>query len=417
MLRFSMSPTDDVHIGDLRIAILAYMTAMVRDEAFLIRVDDTDKARFVEGKDTEILQILQKFALKHDSVYHQSEHLAMHQRLAIRLLEEGKAFVCTCTDTELCHDGCIERSKEETAQLKSVKTPFVTRIKAPAEPIVLSDPRDGKITAEPERIGGFAILKTDGTPTSLFAGACDDMLDNITMVIRSKEHIEDSLRETYVKSALGYSEKSDYLHISPLSSVENSAAEEITIASLFEEGFIPDAIINYLLLLDLPDAPKEIFTLPEALKWFQPDKLSRTAAPFDKTVLKKINQEHLKKMEEKRLSTLFGFADADIGRLAKLYLDEVSTLNELEQKVKPVFAPKSFDNPWEREMRMLRDIIENAPMIRDYDAFITHLTQESGLETSRLETPLRLLLTGTREGPPLSEIYPCINPYLLEVIS
>ena len=412
-----MSPTDDMHIGDLRIAILHYLSAAVRNEAFLIRIDDTDKDSFVEGKDTEILQIMQKFALKHDTVYHQSEHIAMHQRLAIRLLEEGKAFICTCTDTDHCHDRCIERSREEITQLKAAQRPFVTRIKAPSEHLAVTDLLVGEITTPEEPIEHFTILKQDGTPTARFAAACDDMFDNITLVIRDRAAVSESLRESSLKQALGYTEKTEYLHLPPLSSAGDESIAEITVKSLFEEGFIPDAIINYLLLLDYPHAPGEIFTLPEAIAWFQPEKLAKKGAPFDKTILRKINQAHLKEMDEKRLSTLFGFADADIGRLAKLYLDEVSTINELEQKVKPIFAPKSFDNQWGTEMQLLQKILNEAPMIHSYDAFISYLLQESGLEASQLERALRLLLTGTLEGPPLSEIYPCINPYLLEVIS
>ena len=101
MLRFAPSPTGDMHIGTLRVAILNYLIAQQHKKSFTVRIEDTDKALNIEGKDTEIMQVLEKFALKHESVFHQSEHLHMHQTLAIRLLEEGKAFVCTCTTEQL----------------------------------------------------------------------------------------------------------------------------------------------------------------------------------------------------------------------------------------------------------------------------------------------------------------------------
>ena len=111
MLRFAPSPTGDMHIGNLRVAILNFLVAKQRGESFLVRIEDTDKARNIEGKDTEIMQILEKFALVHDSVFHQSEHLHMHQTLAIRLLQENKAFVCVCTPDDLERDR--ERAKED----------------------------------------------------------------------------------------------------------------------------------------------------------------------------------------------------------------------------------------------------------------------------------------------------------------
>jgi len=104
MLRFASSPTGDMDIDTLRVAIFNYLIAQQRNESFIIRIDDSDKAKNIEGKDTEIMQILEKFALGHESVFHQSEHLHMHQTLAIKLLEEGKAFLCTCTKDQLKAD-------------------------------------------------------------------------------------------------------------------------------------------------------------------------------------------------------------------------------------------------------------------------------------------------------------------------
>jgi glutamyl-tRNA synthetase len=122
-------------------------------------------------------------------------------------------------------------------------------------------------------------------------------------------------------------------------------------------------------------------------------------------------------MDDKRLSTLFGFADEDIGKLAKLYLEEASTINELEAKIKPIFLPKEFIGEWGGEMRAMEEIIQTAPMIDDYDDFVVHLVHMTGLKGENLFKPLRLLLTGAEHGPELSEIYSLIKPYLLEVAS
>lgn len=420
MLRFTSLPTGDMHIGSLRIAILNYLAAKIRSESFLIRIDDTNKEKIVEGKDTEIMQIMEKFALKHDIVYHQSEHLRMHQTLALRLLEEDKAFICTCqsdTLSDQCNSICPQRSKEELRKIKEQRIPFVIRLKAPEHHIDITDVSKGEITTAPNEINTFAILNADNTPTSLFAAACDDMVDNISLIIRPAEESSQSSKEHHIQAQLGYQGDLSHLHIPPLFSVTGEPIVEVTIKSLFEEGIVPDAILNYLLLLDLSGTPKEIFTLPEAINWFKLENLTKKAVEFDIGKLLDINREHLRKMDDKRLSSLFGFADADIGKLAKLYLEETSTISGLETKIKGVFAPKNFDNAWTEEMHTLQSIITEAPMLNDYDTFKSYLLQKSKIEEADLDTPLRLLLTGTHEGPEISEIYPLIKPYLLEVIS
>jgi glutamyl-tRNA synthetase len=425
-----------MHIGNLRVAILNYLVAKQRNEPFLVRIEDTDKERNIEGKDTEIMQILEKFAIQHDEVYHQSEHLHMHQTLAIRLLEESKAFVCTCTPEELEADReaaiaakrpyrysgkCIDADKEKLAQLKESGTPFVIRIKRPEHEITNHDLIKGEIVTAPTEVDSFVILRADGTPTYNFACACDDMLSDISLIIRGEDHLSNTPRQIHIKEQLGYEKKTEYAHLPIILNESGKKMSKRDDASsvkwLFEQGFIPDAIINYLLLLGNTKAPKEIFTFPEAVEWFKLEDLSKSAAKFDIDKLRFINREHLKMMDDKKLSTLFGFADADIGKLAKLYLEEASTLNELEAKIKPIFSPKNFDNEWSEEMRTLQKIIQEAPMIDSFDEFKSYLMKESGLKGKQFFKPLRLLLTGAEHGPEVSEIYPLIKPYLLEVTS
>ena len=436
MLRFAPSPTGDMHIGSLRVAIFNYLVAQQRNEPFIIRIEDTDKERNIEGKDTEIMQILEKFAIKHESVFHQSEHLHMHQTLAIRLLDEGKAFVCTCTPEQLEADRetaktnrvayrysgqCFEVDKDEHARLKESGIPFVIRLKKPEHDIVNHDPIMGDIVTAPNEVDSFVILRADGTPTYNFACACDDMLSGVNFIIRGEEHLSNTPKQKHIKTQLGYEEETTYAHLPIILNTEvkkiNKHDDTFSVKWMFEEGFIPDAIINYLLLLGNSKAPKEIFTLPEAIEWFKLENISGSAAKFDRDKLRFINREHLKMMDDKQLSTLFGFADADIGRLAKLYLEEASTLKELEAKIRPIFTPKDFNGEWGEQMNMMENLIAILPMIETFDEFKSIIIKESGLEGKNFSKPLRLLLTGAEHGPELSDIYPLIKPYLLEVAS
>jgi len=435
MLRFAPSPTGDMHIGNLRIAILNYIVAQQKKDRFLVRIDDTNSKRNIEGKDTEIMMLLEKFALKHDAVFHQSEHLNIHQTLAIRLLDEGKAFICSCSDEQIEADRevakannmpyrysghCQELTKEEYTELKESSRPFVIRIKKPDEAIVYHDLLKGEVTTDPYDIDSLVILRSDSTPTHNFATACDDMLSDINYIICGEEHFKDTPKQIHIKNLLGYQNDTAYLHLPMILNEEGKKmGKEDELSSLkwlFEQGFLPDAILNYLLLLG-HKAPQEIFTLPEAIKWFDINSISQLASQFDISKLRYINREHLKMMNDKLLSTLFGFADADIGKLAKVYLEECSTINELKSKIRPIFSPKNFNGEWGAQMRVVEKIIFNAPAFDTFDALTKHITNESGLKGKNLYTPLRYLLTATGEGPELSEIYPYIKSYILEVAS
>ena len=428
MLRFAPSPTGDMHIGSLRVAILNYLIAQQRDEPFIIRIEDTDKESNIEGKDTEIMQILEKFALRHESVFHQSEHLHMHQTLAIRLLEEEKAFVCTCTEEKLeankktaLDNGvnyrysreCFNIDKAEHAKLKESGTPFVIRLKKPKNDIVNHDLIQGNIVTNADEIDSFIILHADGTPTYNFASACDDMLSGVNFIIREEKYLLNTPKQKHIKTQLGYEDETIYAHLPTVINLNG----DTSVKWLLKEGFIPDAIINYLLILGNTKVEKEIFTLPEAIEWFNLENISSTETKFDIEKMRFINREHLKMMDDKQLSSLFGFADADIGKLAKIYLEDVSTTTELEKKIKPIFTAKNFDSTYGKEMRILEKIILEAPMIKEYDKFISYIIKESGLKDNEIGKPLRLLLTGADNGPKLSEIYPLIKSYLLEVAS
>jgi len=414
MLRFAPSPTGDMHISNLRVAILNYLVAQQKKDTLLVRIEDSDTKRNIEGKDTEIMMLLEKFAIKHDSVYHQSEHLRIHQRLAVQLLQNEKAFVCKCIEEEenSKYSGkCEKLTKEDYTQLKESGEPFVVRIKKPSAPITNHDIIKGSITTTPDEVDSFVILKTDGTPTHNFACACDDMLSNIDFIIREEYHLDDTPKQIHIKSSLGYERDTTYAHLSTIINDEHS------VKWLFEQGFIPNAILNYLLLIGNPKAPKEIFTLPEAIEWFDLESISNSPLKFDIEKLKFINREHLKMIDDRELSTLFGFADREIGKLAKLYLQECSTINELEAKIRPIFSPKNFDNKWGKQMKIMEELIFEAPTFETFNQLEKHIAKESGLKGENLSKPLQILLTGAESGPELSEIYPFIKSYILEVAS
>ena len=433
MLRFAPSPTGDMHIGNLRVALMNYIVAKQRDEGFILRIEDTDKERNIDGKDKEIEEILKKFAIVADQTFYQSEALGRHQKLAVDLVEKGKAFICICTPEELESDRaraktekrayrysgkCLALSKEEIDRIKKDNIPFVIRIKKPQSDITFIDEIKGEITMSPDDVDSFVILRADGTPTYNFACACDDMIMGIDFVIRGEDHLSNTPKQIHIRDSLGYDNDIRYAHLPIILNEDGKKMSKRDNASsvkwLLEQGFLPDAIINYLLLLG-NKTPIEVFNLPEAIEWFDIKNISKSPAKFDINMLKHLNREHISRMDDKELSKIFGFADAQIGKLAKLYLEESSTINELDSKIKTIFAPKKCSDEWAQEMKKIADVITDAPITRDFNEFKNYIIKSTGLKGKKLFKPLRVLITGAEHGPELSEIYPLISSYITEV--
>ena len=430
MLRFAPSPTEELQIGNLRVALMNYIVAKQRSEGFILRIEDSDRARNIEGKDEEIKQILEKFAIHPDQVIYQSEQLRRHQQLAVKLVEEGKAFLCICSEEDLERERaqaekrpgrysghCLSMDAAEIRRIREEKIPFTIRIRKPAEPVTFTDTIRGELSADPDEVDHFVLLRADGSPTRDFACACDDMMGGITRVIREEEHLSATFRQIHVQRSLGYDTATEYAHLPPLL---NEAGKTISrhnapgVKRLFEEGFLPDAIINCLLLPG-SETPAEIFTLPEAVEWFDLKKLSRSPVRFDPERLRHLNREHLHRMDDLALSRIFRFADADVGRLAKLYLEEAPTVKELDQKIAAIFTPKRCAGEWAEEMRRLSALILDAPYFAEFDDFKKYLAQKSGFGEKRLLKPLRLLMTGAEDGPEPGELYPFLKSYITEI--
>ena len=431
MLRFAPSPTGDMHIGNLRVAIFNYIVAKQRNEKFLLRIEDTDKERNIEGKDKEIIELLKKFHIEYDNVVYQSQNLSFHQNFAKKLLEEEKAFACFCTKEELEKEK-EKAKKEKRAYRYSGKCenitldealkrdePFVVRIKKPKEIVEFEDILKEKMKFEPNDIDSFVILRANETPTYNFACAIDDMLYDISLIIRGEDHLSNTPKQIHIQKSLGYTKKIEYCHLPIILNQDGKKMSKRDRASsvkwLLEEGFLPEAIINYLILLG-NKTPKEIFTLKEAIEWFDIKKLSKNSPKFDIDKLRFINRAHINLMDDKNLATLLGFNEEDIGKLAKIYLEEASTLKELKEKIDKIFAKREILEEFKKESEILKSFILKYRDIEDFNEFKKIVSNKSGLKGKRFFKPLRLLLTGSEHGPEISKIYPILRKYIKRII-
>lgn len=432
MLRFAPSPTGDMHIGNLRVAIFNYIVAKQLNEGLIIRIEDTDKERNIEGKDKEILEMLNLFSIDYVNVFYQSANLKYHQKMALQLMTQKKAFACFCSDEKLDelreeaikkgvpfrYDNFCENLNDES--VLNTNAPFTVRLKKPDYNIKFKDLIKGEFDYAPFDVDSFIILRQDKTPTYNYACSIDDMLMDISIVIRGEDHISNTPKQIHIRESLGYTKEIKYVHLPIILNAQTGKKmskrdDASSVKWLIEQGFLPSAIANYLVLMG-NKTPTEIFTLEEAISWFNIENVSKSAAKFDIDKLRFINRKHIEMLDDMRLSKILGFADESIGKLAKLYLEESSTIKEIKEKLSLIFAEKVSLEGFEKEFNLLKDTLKNAPYFEDYEELKTYAIDKTSLKGKALFKPLRQLLTGAENGPNISDIYPFIKNYMGEII-
>ena len=422
MLGSALPATVDLDLNDLYSTLVTYLLSRQKQERCLLCLKDIGSEE-AQSSDQEITSLLKKFAIEPDQLLLQSEQKHRYQHFAHTLLSQQKAFACLCvcetpqtlSQDSLCQNSCFEHKETVAQQIKAQKQPYVIRIKKAEKEISFVDLIRGEISVAPERIGTPVLLQDDGNPSPLFASACDDILSGTSVRIRTMHRFDSTPGEIHIKQSLGYTAQTDYIHL-PALSMEGAGDDDtpLSIRVLLEEGFLPDTIINYLLLIG-NTAPTEHFTLPDAVAWFDLSTFSTDPVIFNKETLRRLNRRHLEAMDDRALSMLFGFADTDIGRLLKLYLEEADTITALEHRIKAIFSPKHCDGDAVEQMQILSALIYEAPMLDTFEDFMQYLTTHSGMEEAQLLTLLRLLITATPNGPRLEDIYPLISPYITEI--
>ena len=432
MLRFAPSPTGDMHIGNLRVAIFNYIVSKQLKEDLIIRIEDTDKERNIEGKDKEILEILNLFSIEYKTVFYQSDNLKYHQKMALQLMTQKKAFACFCSDEKLeelreesikkgipfRYDGFCENLSDEA--VLNVNAPFTVRLKKPDHNIKFTDLLKGDFDYAPFDIDSFIILRQDKTPTYNYACSVDDMLMDISIVIRGEDHVSNTPKQIHIRDSLGYTKEIKYVHLPIILNAQTGKKmskrdDASSVKWLIEQGFLPSAIANYLVLMG-NKTPTEIFTLEEAIEWFKIENISKSSAKFDIDKLRFINRKHIENLDDMRLSKILGFADSDIGKLGKLFLEEASTIKEIKEKIEPIFATKTTLEGFENEFKAIKECLQKATYFDNYEDLKNYIVNETSLKGKNLFKPLRYILTGVENGPNLSDIYPLIKNYLGDII-
>lgn len=453
--RFAPSPTGYMHIGNLRSAIFGYLMVKHDNGDFLLRIEDTDQTRKVEGAVEFIYDTCRLCGLEFDEgplnggpygPYTQSERLDIYKKYAQELVEKGEAYYCFCTEERLdklrkiaeenhmafMYDGhCKNLSKEEIEEKIKAGEPYVIRQKMPKEGVsTYEDVVYGTISVENRILEDQVLLKSDGYPTYNFANVIDDHLMHINVVARGNEYVMSTPKYNLLYDAFGW-ERPTYIHLPMVLGEDGQKLSkrngDASFMDLYHEGYLPAAIVNYLALLGWsPENNQEIFTLDELVKVFDPSRISKSPSSYDVKKLNWVNAHYIKKLSlddcvklvKPFLSEAYDLSDKSdewIKELVRIYQSHISYGKEIVKETEMFFNkdinPNSEclefmkDETIPNTIKVFKEEIENISewTIENISSAINNTKEKASVKGKMLYMPIRIKTTGVMHGPELPD--------------
>lgn len=448
--RFAPSPTGFIHVGNLRSAIFTYLIARGNEDGtFVLRIEDTDQKRFVEGAIDAIYYTLNSCGLHWNEgpdvggeygPYIQSQRMNDYKEKALELVEKGEAYKCFCTEERLAemkekgyskYDGhCLGLSSDEVTEKEEAGVPFVIRQKTPNEgSTTFTCQVFGTITIENKEIEDQVLLKSDNFPTYNFANVIDDHNMNITHVVRGNEYLTSTPKYTLLYNAFGWDEPT-YVH---LPHVVKEGGKKLSkrdgdayFTDFVDKGYLPKAIVNFLALLGWsPSENKEIFTLEELEKAFTIDRINKSPATFDIKKLNWVNSMYLKELPLEELVTLckphleakgINKDEEWVANLVNVLRDRLSYGAEIVDLYNEFFESEFVLGEEEQEfinqegvnltLSTFRDLLSELESFtpEDIKPLIKQTGKEAGSKGKMLFMPLRIATTASMHGPDLPKL-------------
>ena len=449
--RFAPSPTGRMHVGNLRTALYAYLVTKHEDGDFILRIEDTDQERLVEGAVDIIYRTLKATGLKHDEgpdidkgfgPYVQSERQAsgLYLEYAKKLIDKGEAYYCFCDKERLASltqvvEGkeinvydkhCLHLSKEEIEANLAANKPYVIRQNNPKEgTTTFHDDIYGDISVDNAELDDMILIKSDGYPTYNFANVVDDHLMGITHVVRGNEYLSSSPKYNRLYEAFGW-EVPKYIHC-PLITDENhqklsKRSGHSSYEDLIEQGFLSEAVVNFVALLGWsPEENREIFSLDELVKVFDYKHLSKSPAVFDYTKLRWMNGEYIKAMDfdafyDKAIDYIKGAIkkELDFKKIAAMVKTRIEVFpdipelidffNELPEYDIAMYTHKKMKTNSETSLQVLKDILPLLENTDDYSndalyALLSEYVQKNELKNGYVMWPIRTAVSGKQTTP------------------
>lgn len=444
--RFAPSPTGSLHVGNARIAVLNWLLARRHDGAFIVRIEDTDIERNAPGAEEEILRDLRWLGLDWDEgpdgtgghgPYRQSERLDTYAQAARRLVERGAAYRCFCTDAEIAdrrqsalargeaphYDGrCAELTAEESADRLTKGDSHTIRFRVPRETeVAFHDPVRGALRFQTSEIGDFVLLRSGGLPTYNFAVVVDDIGMEITHVIRGSGHLSNTPRQQLLYDAFA-TPAPVFVHVPMVLGPDRQKLSKRhgarALSEYREEGYLPDAIVNYLSLLSWSSASgDELLARERLIAEISLERMGAADVVFDPAKLSWLSSKHIELLSlevvvERVRSRLEGpaadLSDEALFEAVDAIRSRLSAFGEINAHMAEFF-PGGDATLADDARPVLRAAIETLSQIdvwkrKSIDDAIRRVGSETGRRGAALYQPLRIALTGREHGPALGAV-------------
>lgn len=435
--RFAPSPTGYLHIGGVRTALYAWLYAKKQKGQFILRIEDTDLERSTPEAVDIILEGLRWLALDYDEgPYFQTERMARYQQVLKRLLVEEKAYRCYCLKERLA-----ELRAEQLSQHKKPRydgycrdretiipnQPYVIRFRNPLQgEVLVEDQIHGCVVFQNEELDDLIIARSDGSPTYNFTVVVDDWDMEITHVIRGDDHLNNTPRQINLLLALG-AHLPVYAHVPMILGPDGKKLSKrqgaANVLEYREEGYLPDALLNYLVRLGWSHGDQEIFSREEMIRYFDIADLNNSPAAINPEKLNWLNQNYLKNEDLKKLAALLGKEMQRLGidtkrtgfpvleEVVSLQRDRVKTILEMAEKSRFFYeanSPEKQELP-EEILPALKALQINFAKLQAWTDEVLHqvlldTATQFSLKLGKLAQPLRLIITGSKISPPMNAI-------------
>ncbi len=451
--RYAPSPTGFMHIGNLRTAIFEYLLAKKYNGDFILRIEDTDQEREVEGAIDFIYNTLDLCGFKIDEgpnnegnfgPYIQSKRKDIYKEYALKLVEMGKAYYCFCSEEELTkmrekadarkkpflYDGrCSRLSKEKIEENLKNNVPYVIRQKMPKEgATIVEDLIYGKVKIDNSVLDDQILLKSDGFPTYNFANVIDDHLMEITHVIRGKEYLDQTAKYNLLYEAFGW-EKPTYIHVAMVLGEDGNKLSkrngDASFMDLYNEGYLPEAIVNYLSLLGWsPETNQEVFSMEELISNFNEERISKSSSGYDVKKLKWFNHQYINKMDdEKYLSWIKKYFSNEcdkseewLNHLLLIYKSHLNYGKEINELTSSFFNKEFVIDAEAKEFMESDEVIPKVVdvfkeeikatsnwSVETLQEVINNVKEKAGVKGKMLFMPIRIAASGIMHGPELAD--------------
>ncbi len=442
--RFAPSPTGFLHIGGARTALFNWLYARHHGGRFLLRIEDTDRARSTQAAIDAILDGLKWLGLDWDGeAYFQSRFAGRHAEVARELLERGAAYRCWMTPEELAAQREAARAERRPLRVRSpwrerddgpADQPHVIRLKAPRTgETVIDDAVQGRVAVRNEEIDDFVLLRSDGSPTYMLAVVVDDHDMGVTHVIRGDDHLNNAFRQRAIIHAMGWPVPA-YAHVPLIHGADGAKLSKrhgaLGVETYRDElGILPEALFNYLLRLGWGHGDAEIISRAQAVEWFDLPQVGRAPARFDMKKLEHLNGHYLRDAEPRRLAALIGHRiEAALGRASDrqdidllvrampVLTPRARNLNELAESAQFLFKkrPLAVD---EGAAALLEGAARNllarvhaalsglaAWTVEETERAVREVSEAEGVKLGQIAQPLRAALTGRATSPGIFDV-------------